>query len=356
MEDNELEIPKHKITIQELKESNLVINRRLILVDSSLYTDEAFEYLRELIDANESIAFIYDRRKVYTQGKYFGDVWEDSLMFFGDYTILNEEGEIVAQLKAELEKENLNITQKNHIMISAEEYFKDGDKFKTLILGFDVPGLVNDSIVVASDKSEYNLVVENDQIKLNQYIPITLEASQPPLLEYDSLIENIEINLNVNGNNGIKNVSVTSIPEQTIEISNDLDLFISTVTKNINTKFIINYNDAQTYKSLELEQKYGFGLFYGTEPILRENYKDCQRIISLDSCNCEFTLTQGNMEYGFFACPENFKPIFKDMESSIIGGWEFYIRTVLYSNNIYYNVYKTEQCGLGTNRWLVYQI
>ena len=118
-----------KITIDEVKESNLFINKRLVLIDSSLYTDDAFEYVRTLIDKNEAIAFIIDTRKIYTQGQYFGgDLWEDMLFFFGDYRLLDENGEEITTLKAELMKEQLNISSSNHILISASEKYVEGEK------------------------------------------------------------------------------------------------------------------------------------------------------------------------------------------------------------------------------------
>ena len=82
------------INLEEVQASVQSIDKKIILVDSSKYTDEAFEYLLDIIDESKIIAFIVNERKIYTHGEYFGgDLWEDSLFYFGNFQILDENDE-----------------------------------------------------------------------------------------------------------------------------------------------------------------------------------------------------------------------------------------------------------------------
>ena len=70
-----------KIRLQQIIDSQLSVHKRFVLINSKNFTDQAYEYLLELVDAAEAIAFISDTRKIYTQGNYFGgDLWEDSIL------------------------------------------------------------------------------------------------------------------------------------------------------------------------------------------------------------------------------------------------------------------------------------
>ena len=105
-----------KIGIDELKSNPPVIERKFILIDSSLYTDEAYEYLLDLINETDSIAFIRDRKKIYTHGEYFGgDIWQDSLFYFGNFQILdNNSDEVLTDLKAEIQAETIRFKGESH--------------------------------------------------------------------------------------------------------------------------------------------------------------------------------------------------------------------------------------------------
>lgn len=345
-----------KITIDEVKESNLFINKRLVLIDSSLYTDDAFEYVRTLIDKNEAIAFITDTRKIYTQGQYFGgDLWEDMLFFFGDYRLLDENGEEITTLKAELMKEQLNISSSNHILISASEKYVEGEKTKTLNIGLDINGLVDETAIL-TELGEYKLTVENNKIKLDKYVPIKVGSTTLPMLEYDTQISNVQFNLFYEGSNGVRNVEIYSSPSQTVEISEDLMTVTTTITQNTTNAFIVRYNDGVTFDHISLLQTFGFACVYSNTEITSRDFMTYSRYISDESCDGEFTITQAEGQYGYFACPSIYTPIFKDYESSMSGGWEK-IRTLrIYTLNIEYTVYRTEQTGLGTNKWIVNEI
>jgi hypothetical protein len=104
MGDDVLEI--RKMTIDEVKQNPPALNRKFILINSSLYTNEAFEYILELVNETDSILFIRDTKKIYTHGEYFGgDLWEDSLFYFGNFQILNDADEVKVSLEAEEQKE-----------------------------------------------------------------------------------------------------------------------------------------------------------------------------------------------------------------------------------------------------------
>ena len=349
----------NKITFEELQENPPVIDRKFILIDSSLYTDEAYEYLLELINETDSIAFIRDRKKIYTHGEYFGgDIWEDSLFYFGDFQILdNDSEEVLTTLKAEVQKETLRLKGENHILLLPEEVWENGVKYKTLRFKWDAENSIDTSVFTIDDPTaEYNLEIKDNKISVNKYIPIRIESSEIELKEYDDSASSVTFDLDIWGTDIEKNIFVTSSnPNDIITISSDKKHVVATISeKNIQTNYLIIYSDSKKEDNIYNSLKYGFANVCSNQEITVNNFLDIEdRFISENSCSCEFDLNIDDEEYGWFACPISFKPKFIDKENNISGGWLKISTIKVYSINLEYNVYRTENSGLGNTSWKV---
>ena len=346
-----------KITLEELQNMNVQIDKKYLLIDSSIYTDKAYEYLLSLVDQTESIAFIYDRRLIYAQGKYFGsDIWKESLMYFGNLTLVDPlTGEDVTTVSAEYMNENIKLKSDGKIKIEAEEEFSGGLSLKSLKFSFDLQNSVDVDNITLSNGDQISLNYNDGKIKLINYNPISVKVDNLELIELDSSIERISIPLIVEGTNPIRELNVYASPVQDCSIDEN-NVLHSTISLNKDQYFTVSYNDGEKYGVLNIIQRYGFGLFYSTAEINNSNYMDCNRVLSYNSCDCEFTLNQTEDRYGYFACPSDYKPIFKDERSGFIGGWKKIRDLYLYSVKKNYTLYRTEYSGLGKNKWSVSEI
>lgn len=355
MDDNQIIV---KVTKEELVANPPEIFKKFLLINSSMYTDEAFEYLLELVNKTDSVAFIQDTKKIFTHGEYFGgDLWEDSLFYFGNFQILNDQDELITEITAERQKEILRFKGLNNITITAEDVYTYEGKFKTINFGYDITNSIDTSVFKGDDlTAEYNLEIKDEKIHVNKYIPIRVEVEESTnVIEYDTLVDTLIVPINVIGTDKNKNIFVSSSTNDNVTVSEDYKTFTTNIANPLidNINFLILYSDTKNQDNIIYTQKVGFGLVYGNEEITKNNFKDFQKYINYNNCDCEFILDLNDEEYGWFACPSDYKPVFIDRDSNIGGGWFEYDKFSYYSINLPYTVYRTEQCGLGHTKWII---
>lgn len=347
------------MTIDELKSNPPIIDKKFVLINSSLYTDEAYEYLLELINETDSIAFIRDRKQIYTKGEYFGgDVWESNLLCFGSFQLINDNDDVYAQLSAEVLNDNVRFKGENNITLVGEEYYVHGEKYKTIKIGYDIANSIDTSVFTIDDPTaQYNLEIKDSKIAVNKYIPIRINIrGDESFIEYDTKPEMIEFYLDIYGSSENKNIYVTSSANNIVYLSDDKTYATTTIDVNTDTKYLVIYSDEKTEGSTFFEKKYGYALVWGNEEITLGNFKELDRQITIGSCDCEFTINQEEGEFGWFACPSDFTPTFIDEFSGLRGGWTLANSITIYSSKIKYNIWKTEQSGLGNIKWSVKNI
>lgn len=352
-----------KIKYDELVNQNIKIEKKFILIDSRNYTAKAYEYLLSLVDKSESIAFISDTRKIYTQGKYFGgDLWKESLYYFSGFEILNENDEIVDAINASNGDSKLRIKSENGLIVkNISEEDENGNIKNTLVLGYDLETAIDSSPIKINPNYEYNLGLENGKIKINEYIPINIIPQDVDDFELDSFEEaEIEYRFLVIGNDTNKEFKIIDnlTSEEVPYIFNGNILKFSTkVYKNSNKEFSINYSDSRYSKNYLFTQKWSNFILYSTIEINEETREKAIRYIPIEGENIkgEFILTQNEEEYGYFACPYELDKsfFFKDWSNGLAGGWKKIGIIYLYSQNLPYMLYKTNQSGLGKIKWII---
>ena len=356
MGDDVLEI--RKMTIDEVKQNPPAINRKFILINSSLYTNEAFEYILELVNETDSILFIRDTKKIYTHGEYFGgDLWEDSLFYFGNFQILNDADEVKVSIEAEEQKETLKLKGINNLDISAEENYIDGIKYKTIVFNYDISNVVDTTPFTVDDPTaEYKLEIKDSKIHVNKYIPIRVEVPniELPVLEYNNAHTTVNIPINVFGTDTNKNIFVSSSTGESVRYDEENSKIILDVTNSVSDNdILIVYSDSRTQGSLTLKQKFSFACVFGQTEPSNSNFNTISRYVCDDKIDGEITIEIDRGNYGWFACPENFNPIFIDKESNLSGGWTPVKKALFYVRNIKYTIYRTENSGLGHTKWII---
>ena len=355
MEEDEV-LSIRKMTVDELRANPPKIDKKFILVNRSLYTDEAFEYLLELINETDAVVFISDTRQIYTHGEYFGgDVWDEKLVYFSTFQIFTDDEQEIAKLRAELTDDTLRLQGINNITLTPEEYYSDGDKVKILKIGYDIANSIDTSVFTIDDPTaKYNLEIRDSKIAVNKYIPIRVEVDKnDTLLEYDNPQLSISFPIHVYGTSTNKQLAVSTDTSAMADINEAMTIVSGDIQPNIANTYLILYADEQTQGSISYTQDYGYAVCWSNREITSSNFKDLERKVLKRSCECEFIVDQEDNKYAWFACPENCTPTFIDNESGLRGGWKKHGTISVYSLGINYNVWKTENEGLGKTVWSV---
>jgi hypothetical protein len=122
-----------------------------------------------------------------------------------------------------------------------------------------------------------------------------------------------------------------------------------TFIKNVNGKLTINYSDGKISKTYIYIQKWlkecVYGLFDG------QNYIEYGNFYFVDDDIDPFIIDQKKLYKAYVRIPEEINPIFLDNSTNMLGAWEK-VNTIIL-DNMYYNVYRTSNSGLGKNEWKI---
>ena len=350
----------HIITLEELQEAQPKITKRIVLVNSSKYTEEAFEYLLDLIDESEAIAFVINERKIYTHGEYFGgDLWEDTLNYFSKYTLLNEDNEITSQVYAQTSKDAIQFKGEGGITLYSD-YDINRDA-STIHVNYDLDAAVdNSSIVKINDGLSLVLEVNNDKIALKEYEAPSIKLHTPPMLEYDSGNTQVTINVDITRYEKIKltDLRVTASGNSIAEPRLAERKINVMVFNNVKTNVFVDYQDLNRIQySTSTTQDWGYRYLWGSganainltnQDLFNKSLENTfrEKTISLD-------IKDG--QYGWVAYPSSTPLAFIDMENGMMGGWTKYSTFTMYGQGIEYQVYRTENVGLGKTTWKLTQ-
>lgn len=343
---------QHKITIDELLSSGIDKTKKIITINSSLYVDDAFDYLLELVDENEGIAFITDKKQIYTHGTWFGsDVWSDTLNNFSKFKLVSSNG-IESTINASEVEDYFTIKGEDGIVLKTEK--NPLTEKSTIHLKYDVNEAIDENKYVdLGDAGKISLTIEEDKIAIKKYSAGTVSLEQPLPLEYDT--EDTEIDIYVNVSNREKFEFIEVFSDNGYNISYDEQHYIISVTipTNTDTEIGINYLYDGKYASRTVTQHWGYGWCFGTTEINEFNFENQHKNIENEFTDKEIEINQRADLYGWFAYPKNVDLSFIDEDSSIAGGWKKYGTFEKYSLGIEYQVYRTSHEGLGRVKWMI---
>lgn len=354
------------ITKEELIEQQFMINKKFVVIDSSLYTPEAFEYIQELVNYAGSILFVSDTKKIYARGKYFGgDIFEADLLYFTTFTVYNEninaagniDYRVNGVINATKPKSNLDIRGKGHIVLSGN--YDETTGKNTMDINYDLVSAVDTEKFTIDEKAKYNLEVVDGKIKMIKYIPAFVKMSSLPLLEYDSGDTEIHIKLTIGGSKPLTKLDLkTSLGVEYINLekTTDYDVY-GLAPNNTDITFSVLFTDDETVGETSVTQIWGYACIYGNA--LEENkpspetFNNFTKYIITNNPSKTVIIEQNGDEYGWFACPAEYPVIFTDASTNLQGGWRQIDTFEYYGYNTVYNVYRTEHPGLGNIKWII---
>lgn len=354
---------------QELIDTGFFLNKKFVMIDSTKYTPEAFEYILSLADASGSIIFVSDTKKIWAKGKYFGgDIFQADLLYFTEFEAIDGDGNKTSTA-AHHAKSKLTIKTDGHLNATAE--YKEETGENEIKFNYDLESAVNKDEFQIDAKSFYSLNVVDGQIKMEKYTPLSILLPGLNLLEYDSGDKKLYIPITISGGNGIMNFEVlseTALPEEPqiiIEEETTTQSIAAIVPENTDVLFTVNASDSRMRTSGTTVQQWGYGCLYGSSVNSEMTVKDdilnagFEKYLTMDNPSKTIIIEQNGEEYGYFICPDKFggdKSIaieFIDVSTNLTGGWRKIGSFENYSFNEVYNIYRTEQTGLGYMKWKI---
>ena len=330
---------------------DLIIQKKFVRIESSKYTDEAYEYVKSLIDSEQAILFDKDTNRIYTLGDFYGgDELKQNLLYFTKLLKVDLDGEVIDQILATKNEDNLQIKAKEGITID----FIDNNGVSTIEFGADFNQLFNTHFIKREDGTGYNLFInENGQFDIEEYIAPKISLDITPL-EYDEVIEDSEemtIPINIESSIDIEDWEDFNITGDNCDIIDiDNDKVIVKVYKGDDATIYIHYNDGVSEDNIEVEVPWSdfayYGVFDGDY-----TYTDLGKW-SLGDIENTFVVDQSDYYYAFLMIPEEYSIIIYDDLSNIGGAWRKLKQKQIRNNHVY-NVYQTVNEGMGKVRWKV---
>lgn len=353
-----MENNKVLITKQELIDKQFMITKKFVVIDSSLYTPEAFEYIKELITFAGSIMFISDTKKIFARGKYFGgDIFEADLLYFTQFETYNEYGNLTGQTDAKHAKSTLEFRGGKHVDLLANYDSVTGNN--SINIDYNLDRAVNKERFTIEENAQYNLGVVDGQLKMIKYIPANVKLSSLPLLEYDSGDTEICIDYIIIGTNLLKQFDITTSMEEAYIIKEKFtdSKIYAMVPNNTDITFTIQFSDGETTNRVEVKQIWGPACLYGNavyeEKPSETSFNNFNKYIINNNPSKTLVIEQNGEEYGWFACPSDYNVIFTDASTNLQGGWRKESKFLYYGDNTEYQVYRTDYPGLGNIKWII---
>lgn len=342
-----------KITLADLIASETKVTKKIVIVNSSKYTDEAFDYILELADQNESIVFVADLRQIYTHGcLYGGDVFEDSLKSFTKFVVANQDGEVVGTLLADSPNDAIQFMGEGGIQITPT--YDALTDTSTMHIDYNLHEAIDETAVVEiSNTIKLALKVEDNKIQLNKYEGADVEFGEVRVLEYDSVSTFIGIKLKLKDPNKLTFIKVTASNGLYPSYDSSTYTINAMIPTNMNVTIYVDYIYDGVRGSMTTKQLWGYGWYAGIDDINENNFEALPKNFEDEFKEKEITITQPTGYYAWFAYPKSAELIFTDVDTGIAGGWKKIGNFTKYSLGIEYQTYRTVNSGLGSVTWRI---
>ena len=347
MDNNEI----YKIDLEDIQD--LVIQKKFVRINSDKYTENAFQYIKYLIDKERAILFDEDTHRIYTLGDYYGgDTLREDLLYFSKILSIDLDDNILNEINASKNSDTIAIKSKGPLNVN----FSNG-KYTTIELEYKLNDAINKNPFHINPNNEYRFVIDEDgKINLKEYIYPNIQLELEPLNANNYNFEQSivkELTYNV----------MTSIDQENWNKFEILTYNCDLINHNINEHKItirfykynngeitFNFSDGINEINKTFVQKWYNQYIYGTYDGI--NFIESGRYNFVDNeIDSTFIINQSNIYYGYFMCTTQFKPIFVDNYTKFQGAWHKINNTFI--DNIEYNVYITDNSGLGNNEWCI---
>lgn len=334
-----------KIDLEDIQD--LIIQKKFVRINSDKYTDNAFNYVKYLIDQERAILFDADTHRIYTLGEYYGgDELKENLLYFSKLLSIDVDNEILDEIDALQNSDTLAIRGKDALKINFVK-----DKYNTIEFEYSLENAINSNPFKFNPDNEYHLYIdENGQIALNEYIypkiniehnPLFLNDEESQILEFE-IISSIDFDKWEKFNISSKNCTIDNLDLKNHKI-------YVTFHKGIDANIIIDYSDGKISDIYEYVQKWynecKYGLFDGN------NYIEYGNIYYLDDDIDLIIIDQQKLYQAYIILPSNIKPIFIDNNTNMQGAWHKV--KVSFVNENLYKLYVTDNSGLGQVEWKI---
>ena len=331
---------------------NLLIQRKLVSINSEEYTPEALEYIHQLVDNEGSLLFDSYTHCIYTLGRYYGgDTLKEDLLFYTRILNLDIDDNEISYISAKGPESQLAFKGKDSITITTTT--KDG--IDVIEIGNDVSKFINQHLITRKDGSKYRLFInDNGQIDIEEYSEPIISLDIKPL-EYDAVDTDeytLEIPIIIDSSIQVdKWTQFEIITEdcELIDLTNDLKMKVKFI-KGQDGIIVIDYNDGITSDEISFEVNWSDFVYYGTydgDFTYEEKGK-----YPLGDVENTFIIDQGFYDYAFIMLPKEYDIIIIDDLSSLQGSW-YKRKRLEIKNNHEYNVWLTTNEGMGKVRWKI---
>lgn len=333
----------NKITLEEIQ--NLLIEKKFVRIESDRYTDDAYDFIRSLIDQEHAILFDKSKHRIYTLGDYYGgDVFKENLYFYSKIKHIDIDDTIIEEINAIAPESELSIESKDGINISFEN--------EKITFGLSIKELIEEN-----SNSKYKLIInDNNKIDIVEYHTPVISINK---VEFNPNKTQLTLAYQIDSINNPDDWEEFDVECENCELvslnKTSRLITISTNSNNyynhINEKIKFVYNDSYKTGEIIIDGIYNIYAFYGTYDI---NYS---RFIQLGKINIDdiftnvITINQRTNERAYIQLPSNMKVIFMDSIRNIQGAWYKQNTTVI--NNLNYKTYCTTNDKLGKMSWKI---
>ena len=337
-----------KIDLEDIQD--LVIYKKFVRINSDKYTESAFNYVKYLIDKERAILFDADTHRIYTLGSYYGgDELKENLLYFSKLLSIDIDNNILSEIDALQNSDTLAIKGKGALQVNL---YKDNN-YNTIELEYKLNEIINNSPFHLNEKNEYSFYIdENGKIALKEYIYPEIIINEIEL-DNDNTDKIVEFNYRVSTSIDLNEWPLFSITSEDCDI---LEHNIENHTLKIkfypnkDGKIIFDYSDGKYSDNYEFIQHWTYTCIYGLYE--SEIYNKLGEIKFKDNETCNIIINQDINKYAYIILSKNIHPIFIDNLYNMQGAWHKIINANIENNDIY-NVYITDNSGLGNIEWKI---
>jgi len=341
-----------KIGIEDLRDLKII--KKFVSINSSRYTDEAYQYIRSLVDDEHAILFDADTNRIWTLGQFYGgDTLKENLHYWNSVLSINLDGSTIDEIICSANDSALKILPRDGVSIQ----FLDGS---TISIGYDLKSRVDQTPVKFKDGNEYYISMSSDSvIGLGEYsypgIEIDLKYLDATEKDENNKIEKT-IKFRTTGDVDFSNwtdFNVISLDAIVKSINASKREFTVEFEAGVDCTLQVTCNDGihETHQLIEISfcDKYRYGLYDEIEFVESGidwiALSDGHFSVDLDIDQEDWRL----MKHAYVMIPHSYNILFFDRENRIQGAWHRIDNMTI--DDVVYAVWITDNYGLGLMKW-----